>query len=218
MKVNDELIPYLKEVLKDPLFNREADIKPNPHPAFEDLSAITTIKRSANDFLCYDENDYKLAANLFRKEIPGAGKRKQAIIDAFEIAAEWVASGKIVNKVTAETQDNFFAITDLSNPRGNFYGDLRKALLYRQVGDKWLDISRRYDTKKLKEMFENSKIKEIKKQVNSFLEYQHNECQVIAFRKQADELEAKAQKQRQELSSFDFAALEQLIATRGTED
>ena len=203
MKVNDSLIPYLKGVLRDP-FYLSFD---NPR----DPSSCPQIPDSADTFLSYDAEDFRKIAELFRKEISGGGKRKQELINVFEKAAELVAQGDPVFHVVADTQDHFSVTTDLTvSCSKDFYKKVSQAVAYRQSYPKSHEWG--YGNgDKVKDLIEDDRIKKIKKQVNVFLEYQRNECRVIALRRHADEVEAKAKEQKQKLSDFDFSELEKLI-------
>ena len=203
MKVNDCLIPYLKGVLQDP-FSLSFD---NPR----DPSSCPKNPDSADAFLSYDAEDYRKIAELFRKEISGGGKRKQELINVFEKAAELVDQGDPVFRVVADTQDRFSVTTDLTvSSSKDFYKSVSQAVAYRQPYPKSREWGYGKEGK-VKDLVEDDRIKKIKKQVNSFLEYQRNEFQVIALRKYAEEVEAKAKEQRKKLYDFDFAKLEKLI-------
>ena len=63
---------------------------------------------------------------------------------------------------------------------------------------------------KVRSLIEDDLIKSIMSQINSFIEYQTDERNVIGLGKYADEVEVKAKERKQALSSFDFADLEKM--------
>ena len=214
MKVHEDLIPYLKGILKNPCLHGRNELNSSNIDEATPVFWVRDNPRNAYSFLSLDERDYRRVAQLFRQEIDGDGKRKKALISAFEDAADKTASGEHVDQICAYTQDDFVARTDLSCPHANFYRAISAALGYRQK------YSKKYEwgwnkANKVMNLIEDDLIKLIKSQINSFLDYQKNERSVIAFRENADVVEAKAKEQKKELSNFDFAAFEQLIATSG---
>ena len=84
MKVHDDLIPYLKGILKDPYGHKDNE-STECSSVETGFVQLPNAPRNAYAFLSFDEHDFRKIAQLFRQEIDGKVKRKEALISALRM-------------------------------------------------------------------------------------------------------------------------------------